>query len=92
MADEAGNASRHQIMVVATARSPEWPVRGGRRDESGSNISCVMRTNFVGTVKIFREPSARLFVFIMDLENLNKSFEYRKFYKLAFVFSVLLLS
>jgi hypothetical protein len=58
---EAGNASRRQVMVVATARSPEWASAWRTPDESGLNISRVMRTNFGDTTaKIFREHSDSL--------------------------------
>ena len=58
---EAGNASRRQVMVVATARSPEWASAWRTPDESGLNISHVMRTNFGDRMaKIFREHSDSL--------------------------------
>ena len=58
---EAGNASRRQVIVEATARSPEWASAWRTQDESGPNISRVMRTNFGDTTaKIFREHSDSL--------------------------------
>jgi hypothetical protein len=58
---EAGNASRRHVMVVATARSPEWASAWWAPDESGLNISRVIRTNFGDTTaKIFREHSDSL--------------------------------
>jgi hypothetical protein len=58
---EAGNASRRKVIVGATARSPEWASAWRTPDESGFNISHVMRANFGGRMaKVFREHSDSL--------------------------------
>ncbi|RDH39931.1 MAG: hypothetical protein CFE62_006395, partial [Candidatus Aquirickettsiella gammari] len=61
LTSEARNASRHRVMVEATAHSQKWASASRTPDESEPNISHVMRIKFESTTtKIFPEHNNSL--------------------------------